>query len=89
MVKFKKINEVVGRNTSQAIQSGFYWGYISMIEGLVKKIEIEKKTLFKIILTGGNAKYFKQCFSKVIKIDEFFNSKGLNYLINSYLKFKL
>ena len=89
LVKFKKINEVVGRNTSQAIQSGFYWGYISMIEGLVKKIEIEKKTLFKIILTGGNAKYFKQCFSKVIKIDEFFNSKGLNYLINSYLKFKL
>ncbi len=86
LVNFKKTKSIVGRSTKEAIQSGFFWGYISMIKGLVERIEIEKKCKFEIILTGGNAKYFKGHFSNVIKLDEFFNSRGLNYLINHYLK---
>ncbi len=86
LVNFKKTKTIVGRNTREAIQSGFFWGYISMIEGLVKRIEIEKKSKFEIILTGGNAQYFKNFFQNVIKLDEFFISKGLNYLIDNYLK---
>ena len=57
-----------------------------MIQGLIHKIQLEKKTEFQIILTGGNSKYFKRCFENVINIDEFFNSKGLNYLTNTYFK---
>ncbi len=86
LVKFQKINSVVGKNTKKAIQSGFYWGYISMIQGLVQRIENEKRDSFRIVLTGGNTKYFEDCFKKVVKIDELFNSKGLNFIINSYLK---
>lgn len=86
LVKFKKTNNVVGKNTEQAIRSGFYWGYISMIQGLVQRIENEKRDTFRIILTGGNTKYFENCFKNVIIIDELFNSKGLNFLINSYFR---
>tara|TARA_B100000927_G_C16435316_1_gene457380 strand:- start:200 stop:913 length:714 start_codon:yes stop_codon:yes gene_type:complete len=84
LVKFKKTKNIVGKNTLEAIQSGFFWGYISMIQGLVKKIEENQKIKFKLILTGGNSILFKGYFKNVIKIDEFFNSKGLNYLINNY-----
>ena len=86
LVDFKKTRFVVGKSTIPAIRSGFYWGYRSMIEGLIEKIQIEQNDTFKIILTGGNSKNFRNCFKNVIKIDEFFNTKGLNFLINDYLK---
>ena len=86
LVNFKKTNSIVGKSTKEAIQSGFFWGYVSMIQGITQKIQTEKKTKFEIILTGGNAKFFKGCFENVIKIDEYFNSKGLNYLTNTYFK---
>ena len=57
-----------------------------MIQGLVKKVEIEKKKNFKLIITGGNAKYFLGAFRNIIKIDEFFNSKALNFIMNTYLR---
>ena len=41
------------------MQSGFYWGYLSLINGLIKKIISERKIKPKIILTGGLAKIFK------------------------------
>ena len=86
LVTFKKTNSIVGRSTKEAIQSGFFWGYVSMVQGLIQKIQKEKKTKFKIILTGGNAKFFEGYFENVIKIDEYFNSRGLNYLTNTYFK---
>ena len=84
LVKFKKTKNVVGFNTKEAIESGFFWGYCSMIEGLINKIEQEQKDVFKIILTGGNASYFKGIHKKVVLIDEFFTSKALNYILNEY-----
>tara|TARA_B100000686_G_C16711819_1_gene929613 strand:- start:1125 stop:1625 length:501 start_codon:yes stop_codon:yes gene_type:complete len=55
----KKINKVVGRNTKQSMQSGFYRGYVSLINGIINKIIIERKFKPKIILTGGLAKVFE------------------------------
>ena len=85
LVKFKKIKKVIGFNTKEAIESGFFWGYCSMIKGLLRKIEDEQKEVFKIILTGGNASYFKGIHKKIVLIDEFFTSKALNYILNEYV----
>ena len=71
---------------AKAIQSGFFWGYVSMIEGLLKKISIEKKNSFRIILTGGNCNIFKRLIENVIVSDDLFNSKGLNFIMYEYLK---
>ena len=54
-----KTNKVVANNTKKSIQSGFYWGYLLAINGLIKKISIEHKFKPKIILTGGLANIFK------------------------------
>ena len=54
-----KTNKVVAKTTKESIQSGFYWGYISVINGIIKKIIDEKKFKPKIIITGGLAKIFK------------------------------
>ena len=86
LVKFAKTKNVIGRDTKSAIQSGFFWGYVSMIQGLVKNISREKKNSFRIILTGGNCNIFKSLIENVIVSDDLFNSKGLNFIMNEYLK---
>ncbi len=86
LVEFKKTKRVTGTSTVSAIQSGFFWGYVSMIEGLIKKINKENNDNFRIILTGGNAKFFKNMFENIHIIDDLFTSRGLNYLINECKK---
>ena len=86
LVKFAKTKNIIGRDTKSAIQSGFFWGYVYMIQGLVKNISREKKNSFKIILTGGNCNIFKSLIENVIESDDLFNSKGLNFIMNENLK---
>ena len=54
-----KTRKAVAKTTKSSIQSGFYWGYVFAINGIIKKITKEKKFKPKIILTGGLAKIFK------------------------------
>ena len=82
LIKFKKTKSIIGNNTKSAIKSGFYWGYVSLINGLIKKIKEEKKIKPKIILTGGNCFYFEGLIEDVCLIDRFFIVKGLNYIYN-------
>lgn len=54
-----KTKYIVAKNTKNAIRSGFYWGYVFAINGIIKKIISEKKFKPQIILTGGLANIFK------------------------------
>lgn len=58
-ISIKKINKIIGNDTKSSMQIGFYWGYLNLINGITKKIIIEKKIKPKIILTGGLADKFK------------------------------
>jgi type III pantothenate kinase len=51
-------DDVIGRNTEDAMRSGIYWGYVAMLEGMVERIrrQIGRKT--KVIATGGLASLF-------------------------------
>src|SRR5579862_8188135 len=52
-------NHVVGRDTVEAMQSGVFWGYIAMIEGLVARIKAERGTAITVVGTGGIASLFE------------------------------
>lgn len=49
---------VIGRATIPAMQSGVYWGYLSMIEGMVKRIRDEFGEPMKVVATGGLSALF-------------------------------
>jgi type III pantothenate kinase len=51
---------VVGTNTVACMQSGVYWGYIGLIEGIVARIRTERGRAMKVIGTGGLAPLFEQ-----------------------------
>ena len=46
---------VIGRSTVPAMQSGIYWGYVGMVEGLVARIQAEWDAPLKVVATGGLA----------------------------------
>ena len=58
-ISISKISRVVGNSTKSSMLSGFYWGYVSLINGVIEKIIAEKKFKPKIIITGGLAKIFE------------------------------
>ena len=76
----KNIN-VVGKNTKDSMYSGIYWGYISLIEGLVKRINKEKNFNYYVIATGGLSNLFSKNCSIIEKVD---NELTLNGLIHIY-----
>ncbi len=57
--EIKKQRNVIGKNTIEAMNSGVYFGYISLIEGVLKRIEEEYGEKMTKIITGGLAPLFK------------------------------
>jgi type III pantothenate kinase len=55
-----KPDRVVGTNTVACMQSGVYWGYIGLIEGLCARIRAERGEAMKVIGTGGLSTLFAQ-----------------------------
>jgi type III pantothenate kinase len=52
-VEIKRPKAAIGRNTMGAMQSGIYWGYIGLIEGMLKRISEEIGAQPTVIGTGG------------------------------------
>ena len=73
----KKQNKIVGKNTIEALRSGFYWGYTGLINNIILKIEKETKKKYKIIFTGGYADLFKSSIIRPFKIDKNITIKGI------------
>ena len=73
----KKQKKVIGKNTLEALRSGFYWGYTGLINNIISKIEKETRTKYKIIFTGGYANLFKTSINRSFNIDKNITIKGL------------
>ena len=75
--KLKKMIKTYGKNTKQALNAGFLWGYQGLINNIIKKISQKSKTNYKIILTGGYASHFKKYILKKSIIDQNITIKGV------------
>ena len=72
-----KPNAVVGKNTVEAMQSGIFWGYIGLIDGLVRKIIEEDGRDFTVIGTGGVASLFQGASETIQHYDSNLTIDGL------------
>ena len=71
---------VIGRNTVGAMQSGIYWGYVAMIEGLVARVQAETGGGLKVIGTGGLAPLLAEGTTVIGHIDPDLTLDGLRML---------
>jgi type III pantothenate kinase len=79
-ITVKKPSVVVGRNTVSAMQSGIYWGYVGLLEGLIKRIHNEFGDTTKVLATGGLAPLFAEATAIINEIDLDMTMRGLNYI---------
>ncbi|MEZ5888164.1 MAG: type III pantothenate kinase [Paracoccaceae bacterium] len=59
-VDVTKPAHVIGTNTIACMQSGVFWGYVGLVEGIVRQIRAERARPMKVIATGGLASLFEQ-----------------------------
>ena len=71
---------VIGRSTIPAMQSGIYWGYVGLIEGLVARIKGEFDRPLKVVATGGLAPLFSEGTTVMERIDPDLTLDGLRLL---------
>jgi type III pantothenate kinase len=71
---------VIGRSTVPAMQSGIFWGYVGMIEGLVARIRAEWDGPLKVIATGGLAPLLAEGTTVIGQIDPDLTLDGLRLL---------
>ncbi len=69
--------QVVGQGTVHAMQSGAYWGYVGLIEGLIARIEEEAGRKLKVVATGGLAPLFAQATTRIEHVDPDITLRGL------------
>jgi type III pantothenate kinase len=68
---------VIGKGTVHAMQSGVFWGYVGLIEGLVARITLELGPPVTVIATGGLATLFTRHTSAIDHVDGDLTIRGL------------
>jgi len=74
-----------GKNTKDALNAGFIWGYEGLINNIIYKITNNWKMKYKIILTGGYANLFKKIIKKRTIIDQNITIKGVSKVYREFL----
>ncbi|MEI4231854.1 type III pantothenate kinase [Roseovarius sp. D22-M7] len=59
-VDVTKPDRVIGTNTVACMQSGVFWGYVGLIDGICERIKAEHGRTMTVIATGGLAPLFQQ-----------------------------
>lgn len=68
---------VIGTNTVSAMQSGIYFGYAGLIEGIVTRIQQERGEAMKVIATGGLAPLYADATPVIHHVDADLTIRGL------------
>jgi type III pantothenate kinase len=70
-------NSAIGKDTVAAMQSGVFWGYIALIEGLVTRIKAEWGKPMTVIGTGGVASLFHGATTAIDHFDPDLTIRGM------------
>ena len=76
-ISVKRPPTVIGRNTVNSMQSGVYWGYVSLIEGMVTRIREEYGEPMKVVATGGLGPLFEAATDAIEVYDPDVTVRGL------------
>lgn len=79
-VAIEKPAKAIGKGTVTAMQSGIFWGYVGMIEGLTKRIVDEFGAEMTILATGGLAPLFAASTSIIEQCESDLTLRGLQII---------
>jgi type III pantothenate kinase len=76
-VAIQRPAHAIGKDTVEAMQSGVYWGYVSLIEGLIARMKAEFGAPMTVIGTGGVASLFEHATAAIDHFDHDLTILGL------------
>lgn len=79
-VDVAKPGTVVGRNTVDAIQSGLFYGYVGLVEGVLRRIRAELDWDVRVVATGGLARKVATETAAIDVVDDNLMLEGLRLL---------
>jgi type III pantothenate kinase len=79
-IDLKFPGKIIGTNTDESMQSGIMYGFIELINGLIKKISIEMGGKPKIVATGGFATLISTKTDLIETIDTELNLDGIHMI---------
>jgi len=79
-VEVRRPDGVIGRNTEHSLRSGLFFGYSSLVEGLVRKIRAELGCEAPVVATGGLAPVFGPELDFLAEVDPGLTLEGLRLI---------
>ena len=76
-INLKSTKNIVGNNTISAVRSGFFWGYIGLIDNIINLIKKDAGKSFKLVITGGYSDLFRKSLKTKVIQNRDITVKGL------------
>jgi type III pantothenate kinase len=80
MVDFREPERLIGKNTVNSIQSGLYYGFAGMIDGILERAVNELGAETRVIATGGQARMIAPASRYIAEINEDLTLAGLEII---------
>jgi type III pantothenate kinase len=76
-IAIQKPDHVIGKDTVEAMQSGVFFGYVALIEGLIARMKAEYGQPLTVVATGGVASLFEGATDQIDIFDSDLTIRGL------------
>jgi type III pantothenate kinase len=79
-VEIRKPAHLIGTNTVASMQSGLYWGYVGLVEGIIRRMRDEEPSIERVVATGSLAPLIHEETKSIDLVDLELTLKGLKII---------